>query len=70
MRVTKPGAKVTVDKLTISYHTIERHAPQVLSWDGVAKTIPSYEAIDYYSRALGTPKNAAPVIDEETNTAS
>jgi hypothetical protein len=51
--------KATVDKLTISYHTIERHAPQVLNWDGVAKTIPSYEAIDYYSRALGTPKNAA-----------
>jgi hypothetical protein len=55
--------KGTVDKLTISYHTIEKHAPQVLSWDGVAKTIPSYEAIDYYSRALGTPKNA-PELDD------
>ena len=58
--------KGTVDKLTISYHTIERHTPQVLNWDGVAKTIPSYEAIDYYSRALGTPKKAA-YEDEESD---
>lgn len=45
--------KATVDKLTISYSTIERHAPEVLEWDGVAKTIPSVEAIDYFSRAIG-----------------
>lgn len=50
----------TVDKLTISFRTLEKHAPQVLSRDGVAKTIPSYEAIDYYSKAAG------PIdIDEE-----
>jgi len=43
----------TADKLMVSFRTLERHAPQVLSRDGVAKTIPSYEAIDYYSKAAG-----------------
>lgn len=42
----------TVDKLTISYSTIHQHAPQVLNWDGVAKTIPSYQAVDYFSKAV------------------
>lgn len=45
--------RATVDKLTVSYSTIERHAPEVLEWDGVARTIPSVEAIDYFSRAIG-----------------
>ena len=45
--------RATVDKLTISFSTLKRHAPQVLERDGVAKTIPSYEAIDYYARAVG-----------------
>jgi hypothetical protein len=45
--------KPTVDKLTISYSTLQRHAPQVLARDGVAKTIPSYQAIDYFSKAVG-----------------
>lgn len=45
--------KLTVDKLTLSYSTIERHAPEVLEWDGVAKAIPSVDAIDYFSRAIG-----------------
>lgn len=43
----------TVDKLTISYSTLERHAPQVLDRDGVANTIPSYEAIDYFHKTVG-----------------
>jgi hypothetical protein len=47
--------RATVDKLTISFSTLERVAPQVLSWDGVAKTIPSYEAVDYLGRAMGLP---------------
>lgn len=47
--------KSTVDKLTISFSTLERVAPQVLSWDGVAKTIPSYEAVDYLSKAMRLP---------------
>lgn len=48
----------TVDKLTISFSTLERVAPQVLSWDGVAKTIPSYEAIDYLGKAMRLPPDA------------
>lgn len=56
--------KATVDKLTISYNTVQRHAPEVLEWDGVARTIPSVEAIDYFSRAIGDgPANE--VGDEE-----
>jgi hypothetical protein len=43
----------TVDKLTVSYNTLERHAPQVLERDGVATTIPSYDALDYYHRTVG-----------------
>jgi hypothetical protein len=50
--------KPTVDKLTISFSTLERVAPQVLNWDGVAKTIPSYEAVDYLSRAMRLPPGA------------
>ncbi|MCA9720729.1 MAG: hypothetical protein H6713_37475 [Myxococcales bacterium] len=50
--------KATAEKLVLSYTTIRRHAPEVLKWDGVARTIPSYEAVDYYSRAVG------PFIDE------
>src|SRR5205085_4804155 len=49
----------TVDKLTISFSTLERVAPQVLSWDGVAKTIPSYEAIDYLGKAMRLPPDRA-----------
>ena len=43
----------TVDKLTISYNTLERHAPQVLERDGVATHIPSYDSLDYYQRTVG-----------------
>ncbi len=44
--------RATVDKLTISYSTIKKHAPQVLKRDGVAKTIPSYQAVDYFGRMM------------------
>lgn len=44
--------KATVDKLVLSFHTIRSHAPEVLEWDGVARVIPSYEAVDYFSRAV------------------
>lgn len=50
--------RATVDKLTLSYNTIQHHAPEVLEWDGVAKEIPSYDAVDYFSRAVGPPANA------------
>ena len=55
--------RATVDKLTISYNTIQQHAPEVLEWDGVAKAIPSYDAVDYFSKAIGPPANT-PIDDE------
>lgn len=57
--------KATVDKLTISYSTVQRHAPEVLEWDGVARTIPTVEAIDYFSRAIGDGPANDPSDDEE-----
>ena len=49
----------TVDKLTISYSTLERHKPEVLQRDGVAKSIPSYQAIDYFSKVVDKDEGAA-----------
>ena len=43
----------TVDKLTMSFSTLKRLAPQVLKWDGVEREIPSYQAVDYFSKAMG-----------------
>ncbi|MCA9651896.1 MAG: hypothetical protein H6712_28680 [Myxococcales bacterium] len=43
----------TVDKLTMSFSTLQRLAPQVLKWDGVEREIPSYQAVDYFSKAMG-----------------
>lgn len=44
--------RTTCDKLTGSYHAIERHAPHVLEWDGVAQQVPEMEAVDYFARAV------------------
>jgi ElaB/YqjD/DUF883 family membrane-anchored ribosome-binding protein len=59
----------TVDKLTVSYSTLERHAPQVLERDGVATTIPSYDALDYYHRTVGeleaVADNSEPAANED-----
>jgi len=50
--------KATVDKLTGSYVALEKHAPNVLSRDGVAQPIPTCDAVDYFARALrGDPAN-------------
>ena len=56
----------TVDKLTISYSTLERHAPGVLERDGVARKIPSYESLDYYHKTIGElePPEVVEVVDE------
>ena len=55
----------TVDKLTVSYNTLERHAPAVLEHDGVATKIPSYEALDYYHKTIGELEQVeAPAADE------
>jgi hypothetical protein len=60
--------RATVDKLTVSYNTLERHAPQVLERDGVATKIPSYDALDYYQRTVGELERDE-VSDEAANEA-
>jgi hypothetical protein len=50
----------TVDKLVLSFATVERHAPEVLARDGVARSIPSIDAVDYFSRALGSDDRPGP----------
>jgi hypothetical protein len=42
----------TCDKLTGSYHALERHVPHVLQWDGVAQQVPEMEAVDYFAKAV------------------
>jgi len=54
--------KVTVDKLTGSYQAVVEHAPQVLQRDGLAKPIPTVEAVDYFAKAL---KQLDPMNDTE-----
>lgn len=51
----------TVDKLLLSLGTIERHAPEVLQRDGVARDIPSLDAVDYFGRAIGTEERPGPI---------
>jgi hypothetical protein len=43
----------TLDKLVLSYGALRTHAPEVLRRDGVSREIPSLEAVDYFSRAVG-----------------
>lgn len=48
----------TVDKLTGSYATVERHAPEVLRRDGLQRPMPAVESVDWFAKALGeTPAN-------------
>ena len=54
--------RATVDKLTVSFSTLQRLAPQVLSWDGIERQVPSYQAVDYFSRAadkIGAPSSGS-----------
>jgi len=50
----------TVDKLLVSFSTVERHAPDVLDHDGVARQIPSLDSVDYFNRALGSDERPGP----------
>ncbi len=50
----------TADKLLLSLSTVERHAPEVLKRDGVARDIPSIDAVDYFNRALGSEDKPGP----------
>lgn len=49
----------TVDKLTVSFSTLQRLAPSVLKWDGVEKEIPSLQAVDYFGKAVDAVKSPA-----------
>jgi hypothetical protein len=52
--------QATVDKLLLSFGTVQRHAPEVLRHDGVGRSIPSIEAVDYFNRALGSDEKPGP----------
>lgn len=49
--------RATVDKLTISFSTLQRLAPQVLKWDGIEREVPSYQAVDYFGKAMDKAKD-------------
>jgi hypothetical protein len=49
----------TLDKLVLSYGALRTHAPEVLRRDGVSREIPSLEAVDYFSRAMGSGDESA-----------
>lgn len=44
--------QATADKLTGSYVALKRHAPSVLKRDGASERIPTWDAVDYFARAL------------------
>jgi len=52
--------RATVDKLTASFNTLEQHAPAVLERDGLGKTIPEMDSVDYFARALVDPSTLPP----------
>lgn len=60
--------RATVDKLTVSFSTLQRLAPSVLKWDGVEREVPSLQAVDYFSRAMGAA--SAPADDRAANDAA
>ncbi len=43
----------TVDKLTGSYRTIQRYAPELLREGGDDARVPSFDSVDYFARAVG-----------------
>jgi hypothetical protein len=53
----------TLDKLVLSYGALRTHAPEVLRRDGVAREIPSLEAVDYFSRTVGSGDDEYPEND-------
>lgn len=57
----------TVDKLTGGFAALQTHAPQVLRRDGVAQSIPTVDAVDYFAQALSPSQNAKRPIPEPTD---
>ncbi|MBL4685588.1 MAG: hypothetical protein JKY37_13420 [Nannocystaceae bacterium] len=58
--------RATVDKLTVSFSTLQRLAPQVLKWDGIQREVPSYQAVDYFGKAMDRAKEARAANDRPT----
>jgi len=48
--------RAIVDKLTVSFMTLQQHAPERLDSPSDNAPIPSYQALDYYARAVGEPR--------------
>jgi hypothetical protein len=58
--------RATAEKLAGSYAALEQHAPEYLGSEQVE--VPSYDAVDYFARAMGVrsePANAPPASTEE-----
>jgi hypothetical protein len=57
----------TVDKLLLSYGTVQRHAPEVLagvnSGSRERSDVPSFDAVDYFARAIGREESASKRLD-------
>jgi hypothetical protein len=51
--------KRTVEKLTGSFRTIERHAPQMLDPERSDEPMPTIDAVDYFARAMGEHREGA-----------
>ena len=50
----------TVDKLLLSFSTLERHAPEVLRVTASPATSPASTPIEYFTRALGGDESPGP----------
>lgn len=48
--------RAIVDKLTVSFMTLQQYAPERLEAPVDNAPIPSYQALDYYARAVGEPR--------------
>ncbi|MCA9620009.1 MAG: hypothetical protein KC731_13380 [Myxococcales bacterium] len=55
----------TVDKLTGSYDTLKRHAPEVLAEDYDERRVPSFDAVDYFARAVDRVSDPGAVVWED-----
>lgn len=57
----------TVDKLLLSYGTVQRHAPEVIeaveSGRAQRADVPSFDAVDYFARAIGREESAGKRLD-------
>jgi hypothetical protein len=56
----------TVDKLTGSYSFLQKRAPEVLSRDGLASPIPTYQAVDFLRRAEEAQDAPPDVVEQLT----